>query len=209
MMSNTGEYLYAHDEGFEAIDLRFENSSLAMLVIIPESGNYSDFENTLDISVFQSIIESLEPRTISLAMPKYSFDIGKDLVSAYTQLGISTAMVEGEADFSGINPVDDLYINDSRIAASISVKEAGVQGACSAVLSMEGNEKIPDIDDYLFWDGIIIGYDGYGTWEGFWAIQSPAQPESTVLGRPFIFIIHDTEIGIILYIGRVMDPSEQ
>lgn len=200
MMSNTGEYLYAHDEDFEAIGLRFENSSLAMLVIIPESGNYSDFENTLDISVFQSIIESLEPRTVSLTMPKYSFIIGKNLVSAYRQLGISTAMVEFEADFSGINPADDLYINGSRIKASISVKEGGVQGACSAVLSMEGNEEIPDypgIENRSVSAGLIV-YSG----------RRSDSIYSIVLGRPFVFIIHDTESGIILYIGRVMDPSE-
>jgi len=209
MMSHTGEYLYALEEGFEAFDLRFEDSSLAMLLILPESGNYSDFENTLDIFVFQSIIESLEPRTISLTIPKYSLNIGKNLVNAYTQLGISRAMVEGEADFSGINPADDLYINGSRITASISIKETGVQGACSAVLTMEGNEEIPVNNGLESWM-VTIG-DNHGSWDGLiiWAAQPPAVIPSITLGRPFIFIIHDTETGIILYIGRVMDPSDQ
>ncbi|CAB1080689.1 hypothetical protein D1AOALGA4SA_8368 [Olavius algarvensis Delta 1 endosymbiont] len=208
LMSNTGEYLYTHDESLEAINLRFEENSLAMLVMLPESGNYSDFENTLDLSVFQSIVESLEPRTISFTMPKYSFDIGKDLVNAYNQLGISTAMVEGDADFSGINPADDLYINGSRITANISVKESGVQGACSAVLSMEGNEEIPDNNGLESWM-VTIGND-QGYWDGLiiWAPQPPAVIPSITLGRPFIFIIHDTETGIILNIGRVMDPSD-
>lgn len=198
MMSNTAEYLYAHDAGVEAVDLRFENSSLAMLVMIPESGNYSDFENTLDLSVFQSIIESLEPRTISLAMPQYAFDIGKNLMDPYNHLGISTALNEGNADFSGINPADDLYINGSRITTSIAVREAGVQGASSAVLSMEGNEKIPDYSNYGASDGLIM-----------WNSQPPMWYGNVVLGRPFIFIIHDTETGLILYIGRVMNPTDR
>ncbi len=108
MMSATGSYLYTHDEGFEAVDLLFKNSSLAMLVILPDAGNYSDFENALDISVFQSILESLEQKTISLTLPKYSFGSGKDLMNTYSRLGISTGMVEGDADFSGINNADDL-----------------------------------------------------------------------------------------------------
>jgi len=208
MMARTGKYLRVVDDGYEAIEVPFKGSSLAMLIILPESGKYGDIEDTLDISVFQAIIESLEKKPILLTIPKFRFSSGMNLVNALSRIGITQATVEGDADFSRINVADDLYINGGLIKTSISVEEAGAQGAGSAVITMEGKEDIPDYNG-LF-PAILIDPSGniYGSGSFSVSIQAP-DIESVALGRPFIFIIHDKSSGIILFIGRIMDPSDQ
>ncbi len=40
------------------------------------------------------------------------------------------------------------------------------------------------------------------------ATSMPAEPVVVTLDRPFIFLVRDIETGAILFVGRVMDPSE-
>lgn len=206
MMNRTGRYLYVFDEGYEAIEIPFSNSALAMLVVLPESGNFSEFEEALDFSVFQEILESLEPKSIMLSLPNFTSSLETDLVDAFSRFGITMATVEGDADFSRINGVDSLYINGGSIKASISVEETAAQGASSAVLTMEGKEDLPEfIGDFL-----VVWLDPLGNhfYSGL-AVEAinPLQIKEIALGRPFIYLIYDRSSGIILFIGRILDPS--
>lgn len=208
MMSITGQYLSVIDAGYEAIEIPFANSSLAMLIILPDSGKFGDFEETFDVSVFQAILESLEQQSITLTMPKFSYSSGRDLVNAFSQFGITKATVESEADFSRINVADNLYINGGLIRASISVNETEAQGACAAAITIEGQEDIPEYN--LDFPVIEIGSSSYFTDIGLiFFSQEPLNTEKVALGRPFIYLVHDKGTGIVLFIGRVLDPSIQ
>ncbi len=202
VMTQTGTFSFLKADGYEAVELPFKDSDLTMLVLIPDSGNFNGFDNDLDDSVLEGIITSLEPSELTLYVPKYSLGTDCELNNTLEQLGIHDALYEGLADFSGVNEADDLYINGSRLKATVTVGEAGVKGAAFSVVTIEGKEEIPPFDYYGIIDTILYGeylYDGI-----IFSLYRPITEVSFC--RPFIFIIRDTSSGAVLFLGRVMNP---
>ena len=176
----------------------------ASLLLIPDAGRYNDFEDALDLDEIDRIIASLKPQSTTLTLPYFSFTSGSTLNNIFAGLGITDAKVEGQADFSGVNKVDALYQNGDCYSAHISMSETGAQGAGSTVVTIEGKEELPEPLDG--------SYSEYGL---TFVCVIPDLPiikyiPTTIdvtIARPFIFIIRDTRSGIILFLGRVMNPE--
>lgn len=209
MMSQTAYFPFFDDESYQAIELAFKDSNLAMLLLIPDEDQYQEFEDSLDYEKMQHIIGQLEEQRMTLHLPIFSFTSGQDLMSELSSLSITEAKSESQADFSPINELDDLYLKASKYMTHISVTESGAQGAGSTALTLEGRDEIP-IPLPTF--GSVWNWGGVENWvfQGAWMSSTswPPPPIPVAIGRPFIFVISDTASGAILFLGRVMDPRD-
>jgi serpin B len=136
MMRQTESFGYAEGDGYQAVELPYDGGELSMVILLPQAGNFGAFENSLDSQQIDGIIESLEGRQVTLAMPKFEFESEFSLRETLAAMGMPIAF-SGSADFSGMTGNRDLYIADVVHKAFVSVDEAGTEAAAATAVVME------------------------------------------------------------------------
>ncbi len=180
MMGSSGPMglLYAQGPGYQVVDLPYVGGRASMTIIVPDAGNFGDFEAALDADQVTAIVASLEPKSVDLTLPKFSYELSVSMREALGDMGMPDAMTCGTADFAGMDGIPhNLCISDVFHKAFVAVDEAGTEAAAATAVIM-GITSVPVIDVQLTVD------------------------------RPFIFLIRDTGTGSILFLGRVLTPVE-
>ena len=184
MMNRTGKRRYASGDGYQAVDLQYKFSQISMTILVPDSGTFEEFEDSLDEEIVKQVTEDLETRQVVLTMPKFDFESSFDLVDTLRGMGMRDAFDGLRADFSGMDglscmagDVQCLFISDVIHKAFVAVDEEGTEAAAAtAAIAMP-------------------------------ASGAPGPPLEFTVDRPFIFLIRDRATGTILFVGRVLDPS--
>jgi serpin B len=180
MMSQTAEFDYAAGDGYQAIELPYRDSTMAMLFVLPEEGRFEEMEAAFSAGSVDDIVEDLSAQQIHLTLPKFTFESEFDLSTILAQMGMPLAFRPpgpGGADFSGMTGQRDLYISAVLHKAYVAVDEEGTEAAAATAVIMK---------------------------------LTAAMPEPLVqmtLDRPFLFLIRDRDNDTILFVGRVLDPS--
>jgi serpin B len=147
-----------------------------MIVVMPDPGKFSEFEQTLDQKVFDRILAGLENTDVKLYMPKFHFEYSRDMKDSLAAMGMPAAFDPGQADFSGIydqkSEPNNLFISHIAHKAFVAVDEKGTEAAAAT--------------------GLIA--------------EMVSMPVTLGIDHPFIFIIRDRQTGSILFVGRVLDP---
>ena len=121
-----------------------------------------------------------EGRDVTLNMPRFEFRSQFSLKGTLAGMGMPDAFSEGSADFSGMTDEEVLYISAVVHKAFVSVDEEGTEAAAAT--------------------GAVARPEDAST-------PPPLEPITVTFDRPFIFLIRDEPTGIILFLGRVTDPS--
>jgi serpin B len=176
MMSRRKMTAIVQGDGFQAIVLPYKGERMEMIVLLPESGSYEDFETSLDADRFNQILAQVEPFSTKLYMPKFEFDTSLKLENTLAEMGMPDAFNENLADFSGMYDFDKvgrkLFIAHVVHKAYVAVDEMGTEAAAAT--------------------GVVV--------------EDESLPLEIRIDRPFIFLIHDNQTGTILFIGRVLEP---
>jgi serpin B len=179
MMSETIYGLpYTQGNGFQAIELAYQGGSAAMEIIIPDEGNFMPFESSLDAVRLSEILGSMQSTSVHLGLPKLDYTSEFKLSDQLKQMGMPDAFDRDLADFTGMTGGRDVFIDNVIYKAFIAVDEKGTEAAAATA--------------------IIMAPTSAGPMEGI----------TLVIDRPFIFIIRDIPNGQILFIGRVLDPTQ-
>lgn len=138
MMSQDGpeNYLYLDGEGFRAVELPYVGGEVAMLVILPDEGEFTTFEKGFSVAKYQEIVDGLSSQSITLRMPKFEFESEFSLADTLSNMGMPLPFSTA-ADFSGMTGGKDLYISDVFHKAFISVDEKGTEAAAATAVLME------------------------------------------------------------------------
>ncbi|MBL7064894.1 MAG: serpin family protein [Anaerolineae bacterium] len=136
MMRQTTSFGYAEGEGCQAVELPYDGGELAMVILLPEAGEFETFEGSLDGRRVDGILKSLTYRQVALTMPKFEFESDCSLVEALAAMGMPVAF-SGGADFSGMTGTRDLFIGEVIHKAFVSVDEAGTEAAAATAVVME------------------------------------------------------------------------
>jgi serpin B len=174
--------LYAQGDGYQAISLPYAGSGLTFTVILPDEGQFEDFEANLDADTLNSAIGALSSTDVIVYLPKFEFDYGTSVATTLAALGMPDAFNPSAADFTGMvegEPTDPLFIGDVLHKAFISVDENGTEAAAATVVMMAQAT----------------------------AMQTAVPPLEVHIDHPFVFVIRDEQTGTILFLGRVTDPS--
>jgi len=141
LMSQTTSFPYSSGDGWQAVQLPYSGSGLAMLLIVPDDGRFGDIDAQLS-QVMDDAVAGLTSTPIAVTMPKFTFRTQASLVGALTNLGMPTAFDPDNADFSGMTQQERLYIGDVIHEAYIAVDEEGTEAAAATAVIMRA-ESMP------------------------------------------------------------------
>jgi serpin B len=181
MMNQTAEFGYLAGEGFQAVSLPYEGERMALVVMLPDEGEFDAFAASLDAEQLAAIRDGLQTKEVVLSLPRFEYGAEFSLSDTLAAMGMPLAFDYTQADFSGMvsrSDLPNLYISDVIHKAFVKVDEQGTEAAAAT--------------------GVVVG-----------VMSAPLPSEQVVMrvDRPFFFAIVDQESGSILFVGRVLDPS--
>jgi serpin B len=175
-MSRRAHAPYFQGDGYQAVGLPYKGGRAEMIIVMPDPGKFSEFEQTLDQKSFDRILAGLGNNDVKLYMPKFHFEYSKDMKDSLAGMGMPAAFDPGQADFSGIYDQkiepNNLFISHIAHKAFVAVDEKGTEAAAATGAVME----------------------------------MASMPVMLRIDHPFIFVIRDRQTGSILFVGRVLDP---
>ena len=178
---------YPGEAGFPGMaELPIKGGRISMVFLAPQkAGGLPALEAKLTGAVLTSWIAKLERRAIHVKLPRYKLETDYELGDALQKLGMRRAFSD-DADFSAMtaspDPKDLLHISRVIHKAFVEVNEKGAEAAAATAVMMVKSEAMMPRP------------------------MTPFTPDF-VADRPFLFLIRDTESGMILFLGRVTRPS--
>jgi serpin B len=136
MMRQTQSFGYTAGDGYQAVELPYDGGELSMVILLPEAGNFEDFEAGLQAQQVDDILNDLQPTEVALTMPKFEFQSEFSLKDTLAGMGMPIAFSPNEADFSGMTGNRELFISDVVHKAFVAVDEAGTEAAAATAVIM-------------------------------------------------------------------------
>jgi len=179
--TNLFQYKYNYDFQSQIISLPYQDENFSMIVILPfEEGNEKVNEVINKVLTIPSNLN-----TIILGMEETEVDIflPKFKLSYKSEL-VNVLQKKGltnlfqNGDFSRISDDEELEVSDIVHETKIEVNEVGSEAAGVT--------------------GILLGVRS----------GPSANVEQMVVDRPFVFVIHDKQNNIPLFIGKIAAPTE-
>jgi len=146
---------YTEGQGYQAVEIPYVGETVSMILLVPEKGNFDEIESNLTAEQLDTILNSLQPLSVDLSMPKFSFESEFNLKSTLMDMGIQDAFTPDVADFSGMDGRTDLYISDAFHKAFVAVDEKGTEAAAATAVIV-AVESAPMIDVSLVVDRPFI-----------------------------------------------------
>lgn len=134
MMNQDTFIPYAKGDGWQAIELAYQGETAAMDIIVPDEGHFEEIESSLEHETASTIFSSLQPTSVSLALPKFKFESAFGLADQLKALGMTDAFDPDQADFSGMSERNDLYISAVVHQAFVAVDEKGTEAAAATAV---------------------------------------------------------------------------
>ena len=186
-MNREGSLRFAEKEGVTAVEIPYKGGELSMLILVPKDiEGLAAVERGLDAKRLDEIVGALNWDRIALALPKFEVNPGESLSlgEELKALGMPLAFDRDRADFTGIAdppaPADRLVIAKVFHKGFVRVDEKGTEAAAATAVM-----------------GVMAG------------AAPGAGPRRIRADRPFLFLIRDNASGMVLFLGRVSDPSQR
>ena len=181
LMHLTDDFAYNEGEGYQAIELPYANRDFGMVILLPNEGQFQRIEEQLTSDWVEDVLQGLQTHDVRLTMPKYRFETPLiSLKDLLSTMGMSDAFSH-KADFSGIVEQIPTYLGDVVHKAFIEVNETKTEAAAASAV-------------------MIVPVEA--------PLLTPPPPIEMRIDRPFIFLIRDIQSGAILFVGRVIDPTQ-
>lgn len=183
LMHKTEEIAYYEGDGFQAVGIPYVVDSVKMVIMLPESGGFEEFEESLDADTVSEILHNMHNREVFLWMPKFECRTKVELSETLSDMGMPSAFMPGNDAFPDIfeqPPGDEFNTRISRVIheAFILVDESGTEAAAVTVVEFVTDSAPADFDRIEF-----------------------------KADRPFIYMIIDTNTNTPLFMGRLLDPT--
>jgi len=183
MMHSEHGFGYAEIDGAKLLELPYKGGQMSMLLALPNQvDGLAGLESQLSADKLGDWTKGLQKKTVAVALPKFEINPQKSLSlgSALTAMGMPLAFSRA-ADFTAManpeNADDRLHISKVFHKAFVKVDEKGTEAAAASAVVM--------------------------TTEG-----AAAEPMARFdADHPFLFMIRDNQTGLVLFMGRVADPS--
>ena len=144
MMKMENDFGYSVQTGYKALKMPYGADKFQMIFLLPDAGNTPDkLAATLNSEKWAALTSALQNKSkIPVWIPKWKFSWEKTLNDLLSSMGMEIAFAPGKANFSAINPANNLYITKVIHKTFIDVMESGTEAA--AVTSVViGRTSIP------------------------------------------------------------------
>jgi serpin B len=147
------------------------------MLLILPSGKLADFEATFDAEALQNVVNCLQPAKLGVTLPSFEQRSNLHLAAALQSLGMTDAFDHLKADFTGMFPPSPVWIGAVEHQAWIKTDRKGTTAAAATAAPMAGKAEPAPAFRHLRFD------------------------------RPFLFVVRHTPSRVVLFLGRVADPS--
>lgn len=187
-MNRVGGCRVARKDGVTAVELPYKGRGISMLLLVPdEVGGLASLESRLDAGALEALVAGLKGERVWLSLPSFevrpprSLSLAADLAA----LGMPLAFDREGADFTGLanppNSAQRLVIGPVYHKGFVKVDEKGTEAAAATAILM-----------------VETGANAGGE-----------PPAPIKVDHPFLFLIRDDASGLVLFLGRVTDPSRR
>ncbi len=136
MMQQEADWNYAQGEEFQILELPYDDNELSLVLLLPTTERFNEFERTLDVDRVEQILNNLSLHHISLKMPRFRIESSFNLADILPRMGMISAFDPEQADFSGMDGRRDLYIQAVLHKAFVEVDESGTEAAAATAVIM-------------------------------------------------------------------------
>ena len=135
-MHQSARIPYASGADYQALELPYVGDQLALAVILPAAGQFTTFETDVDARRVRTILDSLTPTQVDLALPKFKCEWAAALKDVLSSLGMASAF-SSAADFSGMNGGEPRLVLQNVIHKSfVAVDEQGTEAAAATAVGV-------------------------------------------------------------------------
>jgi len=181
MMSKTERCRYYSDDIVQIIRLPYGRGKIAMYILLPEeSTDLDSFVQGLEQDKLDNIMTKMRGIELELQIPKLKLEYGKkQLNNVLTGLGMGSAFSGESADLEGL-----ASIKPDKLYISFVDHKAVVE------VNEEGTEAAAVTSIGLRLTSISMTIPKF------------------VVDRPYLFMIRDDRSGSIIFIGKIMNPTQ-
>jgi len=133
----------------------------------------------LHTDTWQSWLNQFSSSSVQVYLPKFTAEYSSDLNSTLINMGMGVAFSPSQADFSGMDSQQGLYISKVLQKTFVKVDERGTEAAAVTSLGMATLGMIR---------------------------ETPAPSHTIDINRPFFYAIRDKTTNSILFMGVTNDP---
>lgn len=175
---------WAGADGVSVLEMPYQGDDAAMLLVLPDAvDGLADVEKSITLAKLDTWRAALTTQNVSVSLPRFEVN-PQDAIAlrpALVSLGMPLVFDPAAADFTSIGIPPDpryrLYISEAFHKAFVKVDEKGTEAAAATALIMAAGAS------------------------------APAKIVEFRADHPFLFFIVDKPSGLILFMGRVEDPS--
>lgn len=142
LMNITKEFPSYTGSGFSAVELPYAGGQVSMVLLVPDAGKFTSFEQGLNAAQWDAIRKGLNFTNIRLSLPKFSFTSEFTLNEPLIKLGMTDAFTPGKADLSGMDGTRALYISKALHKAFVKLDEQGTEAAAATAVII-GRTSMP------------------------------------------------------------------
>ncbi len=139
----TRSLLYDAGPGWQAVMVPYLGRQLAMVVIMPDAGHFTDFEAHFDGPTLQHVLDGLAPTAVNLEMPRFQVATQADLAQPLTALGAPSLFDPNRAQLPGITGDEHLSLAAADQSSFLSADEEGSEASApTAVRAQPGGPPV-------------------------------------------------------------------
>lgn len=185
MMVQQDWFQVAQRGGVRAIQIPYSGRELSMVILLPDDPKgLPALEAKLtrqELGRWMRDLDGTSSRETILWLPKIHMEARAKLATTMKGLGVRTAFSDA-ADFSGITGSPDLKIDEVIHQTFLDVDEKGTEAAAATAVTMVATSAMPG--------------------------PPPPPPFEFRADKPFLFMLRDMRTGLVLFIGRHVEPTK-
>lgn len=185
-MQQVGTFRTAKSGKAAILELPYQGDDTAMWIVLPDAtASLATVEAGLSAKQMATWNRTLKAQELDVYLPKFEVNPPNAMLlnPALKTLGMTDAFSDTRANFAGMAAPTDatkrLYISSVVHKAFVKVDEKGTEAAAATAVVMATKGAMP--------------------------LPSTAFR----VDRPFLFMIVDKKTGLLLFMGRVVDPSQK
>ena len=141
MLGHVGAQVGAGD-GWRSARLPYVGGTLAMTVVLPDSGRLADVEALVAERDWSAVLDAPSHERLELRLPRFTVRAAARLGELLAALGMPTAFTD-DADFSGLTVDEPLKISEVLHEAFVAVDEQGTEAAAATAVVMQRAGAMP------------------------------------------------------------------
>jgi serpin B len=132
LMQQRARFKYFDAGNLQVLEMPYAGKDLSMVVLLPRKlDGLAELEKSLSADRLAGWLAKAREEEVEVTLPKFKTTSKFDLNDQLSALGMKQAFIAGQANFSGMNGKEDLYLRFVVHKAYVDVNEEGTEAAAA------------------------------------------------------------------------------